>query len=33
MSVRHSGWKVIVDPMLVELGVDPKSVKYVSSGS
>jgi NitT/TauT family transport system substrate-binding protein len=33
ISLGSSGWKVIVDPMLVELGIDPKSVRYVSSGS
>lgn len=26
------GWSVIVDPILVEAGVDPKSVKYQSAG-
>jgi NitT/TauT family transport system substrate-binding protein len=33
IAVANSGWKVIIDPMLVELGIDPKSVRYVSSGA
>lgn len=33
IALGSSGWKVIVDPMLVELGIDPKSVHYVSSGA
>jgi len=33
ISLGSSGWQVIVDPMLVELGIDPKSVKYVTSGA
>ena len=33
IALGSSGWKVIVDPMLVELGIDPKSVRYVSAGS
>jgi len=33
IALGSSGWKVIVDPMLVELGIDPKSVKYVSAGA
>ena len=32
IALGSSGWKVIVDPMLVELGIDPKSVRYVSAG-
>jgi NitT/TauT family transport system substrate-binding protein len=32
ISLGSSGWQVIVDPMLVELGIDPKSVKYVTAG-
>jgi NitT/TauT family transport system substrate-binding protein len=32
ISVQTSGWKVIVDPILVEVGVDPGSVKYLESG-
>ena len=33
ISVADAGWQVIVDPMLVEAGVDPKSVKYVAVGA
>lgn len=33
IALASSGWKVIVDPMLVELGIDPKSVKYVAAGA
>ena len=33
IALGSSGWRVIVDPMLVEIGIDPKSVKYVSVGS
>jgi NitT/TauT family transport system substrate-binding protein len=33
ISLGSSGWQVIVDPMLVELGIDPKSVKYVTAGA
>ena len=33
IAVGSSGWKVIIDPMLVELGIDPKSVKYVTAGA
>jgi NitT/TauT family transport system substrate-binding protein len=32
MSVMDLGWQVIIDPILVEAGVDPKSVKYVAVG-
>jgi NitT/TauT family transport system substrate-binding protein len=32
ISVADIGWKVIVDPLLVELGIDPKSVQYVVAG-
>jgi NitT/TauT family transport system substrate-binding protein len=32
ISVQSEGWKVIIDPMLVEVGVDPKTVKYVEAG-
>jgi NitT/TauT family transport system substrate-binding protein len=32
VSVQTSGWKVIVDPILVEVGVDPGSIKYLESG-
>ena len=33
IALGSAGWKVIVDPMLVELGIDPKSVRYVTSGA
>jgi NitT/TauT family transport system substrate-binding protein len=33
IALGSSGWKVIVDPMLVELGIDPKSVHYVAAGA
>jgi NitT/TauT family transport system substrate-binding protein len=33
LSVLTAGWKVIVDPILVEVGVDPASIKYVESGA
>jgi NitT/TauT family transport system substrate-binding protein len=33
ISLGSTGWKVIVDPMLVELGIDPKTVHYVTSGA
>jgi NitT/TauT family transport system substrate-binding protein len=32
MSVMDLGWQVIIDPLLIEAGVDPKSVKYVAVG-
>jgi|SoiMethySBSTD1v2_1073268.scaffolds.fasta_scaffold94624_2 NitT/TauT family transport system substrate-binding protein len=32
IALGSAGWQVIVDPMLVELGIDPKSVKYVNAG-
>jgi NitT/TauT family transport system substrate-binding protein len=32
-SVGDGGWQVIVDPLLVEAGVDPKTVKYVAVGA
>lgn len=32
ISVQSAGWKVIIDPMLVEQGVDPKTVKYQEAG-
>lgn len=32
ISLGSEGWRTIVDPMLVEIGVDPKSVKYVVLG-
>jgi NitT/TauT family transport system substrate-binding protein len=32
IAVQSAGWKVIIDPMLVEVGVDPKTVKYQEAG-
>jgi len=32
ISIGMSGWTVIVDPILYEAGIDPKSVKYVTVG-
>ena len=32
-SVGDGGWQVIIDPILIEAGVDPKSVKYVAVGA
>jgi NitT/TauT family transport system substrate-binding protein len=33
ISVFDLGWQVIVDPLLVELGIDPSSVEYVAAGT
>jgi len=33
MSVWDPGWQVIIDPILVEAGVDPKSISYVAVGA
>ncbi len=33
ISVADAGWQVIVDPLLVELGIDPGSVEYVIAGA
>jgi NitT/TauT family transport system substrate-binding protein len=33
IAIGSSSWKLIVDPMLVELGIDPGSVRYVVLGS
>jgi len=33
ISVWDVGWQVIIDPILVEIGVDPKSVTYVAVGA
>jgi NitT/TauT family transport system substrate-binding protein len=33
MSVWDVGWQVIIDPILVEIGVDPKSITYVAVGA
>jgi len=32
MSLGFAGWEVIVEPIFLELGIDPKSVTYVYSG-
>jgi NitT/TauT family transport system substrate-binding protein len=32
IALGSSGWQTITDPMFVELGIDPKSVKYVILG-
>jgi|GEM_PF-191156 NitT/TauT family transport system substrate-binding protein len=32
ISLGSEGWSVIVDPILVEAGVDPKSVTYLNAG-
>lgn len=33
ISVADAGWEVIIDPMLVEIGIDPDSVEYVEAGA
>jgi NitT/TauT family transport system substrate-binding protein len=33
ISLGSEGWRTILDPMLVEIGIDPKSVKTVVLGS
>jgi NitT/TauT family transport system substrate-binding protein len=33
IALGSAGWSTIVDPILVEAGVDPKSVTYVNSGT
>jgi NitT/TauT family transport system substrate-binding protein len=33
IALGSAGWQTIVDPMLVEVGIAPKSVKYVVLGS
>jgi NitT/TauT family transport system substrate-binding protein len=33
ISLGSAGWRVIVDPILVEVGVNPKSVRYVTAGA
>jgi ABC-type nitrate/sulfonate/bicarbonate transport system substrate-binding protein len=32
ISLGDVAWQVITDPLLLELGIDPKSVKYVAGG-
>jgi NitT/TauT family transport system substrate-binding protein len=32
IALGDIGWKVIMDPLLVELGIDPASVEYVAAG-
>jgi NitT/TauT family transport system substrate-binding protein len=33
ISLGSAGWRVIVDPILVEVGVKPSSVRYVTAGA
>jgi NitT/TauT family transport system substrate-binding protein len=33
IALGSAGWSAIVNPMLVEVGVDPKSVHYVTAGN
>ncbi len=33
ISVADAGWQVIIDPMLIEIGIDPDSVEYVEAGA
>lgn len=33
ISLGNNGWRVIVDPILTEVGVKPSSVKYVTAGA
>jgi NitT/TauT family transport system substrate-binding protein len=33
ISLGSEGWRVIVDPILVEAGVDPASVEYLNAGN
>ena len=33
MSLGDPGWQVIVDPILVEIGVDPASITYINAGA
>jgi len=33
MSLGDAGWQVIVDPILVEVGIDPTSIEYVAVGA
>jgi NitT/TauT family transport system substrate-binding protein len=33
ISLGSAGWRVIVDPILVEVGVRPSSVRYVTAGA
>lgn len=33
ISLGTEGWSVIVDPMLVEAGIDPSSVEYLNAGN
>ena len=32
ISIGDAGWQILIDPMLVALGIDPKSVTYVVGG-
>ena len=33
IALGSAGWKVIVDPILVEVGINPRSVRYVTAGA
>lgn len=33
MSLGDPGWQVIVDPILIELGIDPASITYINAGA
>jgi NitT/TauT family transport system substrate-binding protein len=33
IALGSAGWRVIVDPILVEVGVNPRSVRYVTAGA
>jgi NitT/TauT family transport system substrate-binding protein len=33
IALGSAGWSAIVDPMLVEIGISPKTVKYVTAGA
>ena len=33
IALRSAGWSAIVNPMLVELGITPSTVKYVTAGA
>ena len=33
IALGSEGWQVIVDPILVELGIDPREVRYLNAGA
>jgi NitT/TauT family transport system substrate-binding protein len=33
ISLGNNGWRVIVDPILIEVGVKPSTVRYVTAGA